>query len=116
MNVPFPRTIRYFPICADCAWFLPSFIARQMILQFLSAIHVLAGLCANHFLGFRVLLPFESEHEQLQRRVICLVSLLIFAGIVLVDRLFNRIDGATEKVGVAHRGRVGRVECHSTPR
>lgn len=73
-----------------------------MRLELLRALHVLARLRADQLLGPRVLLPLERQHEQLQRRVVELVRLLVLALIVVLDGLLHRIDGAAEEVGVAH--------------
>ena len=73
-----------------------------MILEFLRAIHVFACFRADHLLGFGVLLPFQGEHEQLQRGVVELISLLVFALIVVLDGLFDGVDCSSEEVGIAH--------------
>ena len=51
--------IRSLPIGAYGTWFLAICVLfGQMILQFLSSFHVFGGLCADHFLGLCVLLPY----------------------------------------------------------
>ena len=73
-----------------------------MILEFLRAIHVFACFRADHLLGFGVLLPFQGEHEQLQCGVVELISLLVFALIVVLDGLFDCVDCSSEEIGIAH--------------
>lgn len=73
-----------------------------MVFQLLRAIHILPRLGANHFFGLRVLFPFEGEHEQLERGVVALIGLFVFAGIVVFDGFFDGVDGSAEEVGVTH--------------
>ena len=73
-----------------------------MVLQFLCAVHILAGLRANHLLRPGVFLPFQGQHEQLQCGVVQLVGLLVFALIVVLDRLLDRVNRPPQKIRVTH--------------
>lgn len=105
MDAPLPSAVRHLPVRADSTGLLFIVTIGQMILQFLCTVHVLGGLRPNHFLGFRVLLPLQREHEQLQRGVVGLISLLIFAAIVVIDSLLDRVNGPPKEVRVAHSER-----------
>ena len=73
-----------------------------MRLEFLRPFHVLRGLCADHFFGFGVFLPFEGEHEEFEGLVVELICFFVLAGLVVVDGAFYDVDGAAEEVGVGH--------------
>lgn len=89
--IPFPTSLRNLPIRAHRAGFL-SIPRSQVILQFLCAVHVFAGFGADHLLRAGVLLPLEGQHEQLQCGVVKLISLLVLALIVVLDRLLDRVN------------------------
>jgi hypothetical protein len=75
-------------------------ISLYMRLQFLRPLHVFPGLGADHLLGLGVLLPFQRQHEELQRGVVLLVGRFVGAGVVELDGFFYGVDGAAEEVGV----------------
>lgn len=98
--------MRHLAVGAQRARLLPVVGRGQMVLQLLGAVHVLAGLSADHLLGPRVLLPLQGQHEQLQRGVVRLVGLLVVAVIVALDGFLDRVDCPSQEVCVAHPGGV----------
>lgn len=100
---PFARPARRPAVGAHHARFL-LFGVRvcQVRFQLLGPVHVLARLGPDHLLGFRVLLPFEREHEQLEGLVVQLVGFVVLGGVVGLDGFAHLLDGAAEEVGVGH--------------